>query len=1151
MIPSGCQNPPLKQPPDPSLVDPTITPSLDNPKIDVSPQSGEEHTASLPIPASEGAGKSTYLTNGIQSRASPYDRSSSGGATRRKGSRMHRREKPQMESPNFPPNLSPVGSGISDSPKAPVEDALPSQPKAHAGLATSGTNPVPVKAALPSANVSDEDGFTIVNRKGKNKTIKLQRKKKQVVVRANTNGLKSNMKNTTVSVDTCKQVAGPSYSNVVGSGFNFARAVQGAKVKPVKPPIQQPLSSSQTPGPGLPRSRSADPPPPVHSSSMEVVTPPGRSNNRFAVLNSISELDPFDQSSGTGTTFSELDIHASIKRTSLVEASSDLYPPDPMNEDGSTAGRFLSDDKDDAAGKGATEKEKLFCQVNREHVEGARLLPNSVLSSPSPGGIHSSNGGKSYGITESQRKAIGDRISASSNICIDETVNWCPGEWDYFNDLCISLGLDPDYCIEDVESDTENGTAQFFSGLLKEGCPKSNRKRVSVSRYGDWDSLVAILIWYIRMRFWPLVYTRFTIVFWPIMVMAIRMEIRNFGLGANFLVGFIFPGFWACVGALLTYPQYFDFSSWEFRPKFWCLAQFEGPMHGFVFDTCNILFYLLIRKNRLKVGPMGVFFNGHYLKGYWAWSWALQPIVQLKVLPPLEFQPKARISAQIEGPNRGVDIGTYNNLLYLNVVVRANTNGLKSNMKNTTVSVDTCKQVAGPSYSNVVGSGFNFARAVQGAKVKPVKPPIQQPLSSSQTPGPGLPRSNNRFAVLNSISELDPFDQSSGTGTTFSELDIHASIKRTSLVEASSDLYPPDPMNEDGSTAGRFLSDDKDDAAGKGATEKEKLFCQVNREHVEGARLLPNSVLSSPSPGGIHSSNGGKSYGITESQRKAIGDRISASSNICIDETVNWCPGEWDYFNDLCISLGLDPDYCIEDVESDTENGTAQFFSGLLKEGCPKSNRKRVSVSRYGDWDSLVAILIWYIRMRFWPLVYTRFTIVFWPIMVMAIRMEIRNFGLGANFLVGFIFPGFWACVGALLTYPQYFDFSSWEFRPKFWCLAQFEGPMHGFVFDTCNILFYLLIRKNRLKVGPMGVFFNGHYLKGYWAWSWALQPIVQLKVLPPLEFQPKARISAQIEGPNRGVDIGTYNNLLYLNFDLVGPACLNMSHVWYGLPGL
>ncbi|KAI3756900.1 hypothetical protein L1987_56726 [Smallanthus sonchifolius] len=630
MIPSGCQNPPLKQPPDPSLVDPTISPSLDNPKIDVSPQSGEEHTASLPIPASEGAGKSTYLTNGILSRASPYDRSSSGGATRRKGSRMHRREKPQMESPNFPPNLSPVGSGISDSPKAPVEDALPSQPK------------------------------------GSLRKDARNRKKKQVVVRANTNGLKSNMKNTTVSVDTCKQVAGPSYSNVVGSGFNFARAVQGAKVKPVKPPIQQPLSSSQTPGPGLPRSRSADPPPPVHSSSMEVDTPPGRSNNRFAVLNSISELDPFNQSSGTGTTFSELDIHASIKRTSLVEASSDLYPPDPMNEDGSTAGRFLSDDKDDAAGKGATEKEKLFCQVNREHVEGARLLPNSVLSSPSPGGIHSSNGGKSYGITESQRKAIADRISASSNICIDETVNWCPGEWDYFNDLCISLGLDPDYCIEDVESDTENGTAQFLSGLLKEGCPKSNRKRVSVSRYGDWDSLVAILIWYIRMRFWPLVYARFTIVFWPIMVMAIRMEIRNFGLGANFLVGFIFPGFWACVGALLTYPQYFDFSSWEFRPKFWYPAQFEGPMHGFVFDTCNILFYLLIRKNRLKVGPMGVFFNGHYLKGYWAWSWALQPIVQLKVLPPLEFQPKARISAQIEGPNRGVDIGTYNNLLYLN-----------------------------------------------------------------------------------------------------------------------------------------------------------------------------------------------------------------------------------------------------------------------------------------------------------------------------------------------------------------------------------------------------------------------------------------------------------------------------------------------------
>ncbi|KAI3688423.1 hypothetical protein L1987_82136 [Smallanthus sonchifolius] len=367
--------------------------------------------------------------------------------------------------------------------KRPTSDVDPPPPapkavntSAPAGLSTSGTSPVPVKADKPPSIDSDEDGFTVVNRKGKNKTIKLQRKKKQVVIRANPNGLKSNPRSTTSSGDLCKQGAGPSCSNAVGSGFNFARAVQGAKAKPVKPPIQHPISSSQSAGPGLSRSRTAARPPPVHGSSMEVDTPTVCSNNRFAALNVVSEQDPFDQSTGTGTTFSELDIHASIKRTSLVEATSDLFPPDPMNEDGTPSARVHSDVMEQPADKGEPEKEKLICQVNREHVEGARLLPTSILSSPSPGGLHTTNGGKYYGISESQRKAIADRISVSSSICIDETDNWCPGEWDYFNDLCISLGLDPDYCIEDVESDTENGTAQFFSGLLKAGCPKSNRK---------------------------------------------------------------------------------------------------------------------------------------------------------------------------------------------------------------------------------------------------------------------------------------------------------------------------------------------------------------------------------------------------------------------------------------------------------------------------------------------------------------------------------------------------------------------------------------------------------------------------------------------------------------------------------------------------
>ncbi|KAI3677374.1 hypothetical protein L1987_87000 [Smallanthus sonchifolius] len=607
MIPSGCQNPPLKQPPHPTLEEPTVFPSLDIPKFVVSPQPGEEHTASLPISVTEGAGKPTYVTNGVQSRASPYDRTSSGGATRRKGSRMSRREKPQRTSLD------------------------------------------PVKEAKTSAIAPDEEGFTIVNRKGKNKAIKLLRKKKQVVVRANPNGLNSNTSRATKSGDSCKNVAGPSYSNVGGSGFNFARAVQGAKAKPGKPPNQHPTSSPPPSGPGLGLLTSTALP---TARPWRLIPPPVWSNNRFAALNAVSEFDPCDQNSGTGTTFSELDILVSIKRTSLVVSPSDLYPPDPINEDGTPFARLLSDDQVQTAGKCDSVREKLICQINREHVEGARLLPSSILSSPSPGGLHAANGGKTYGISESQRKAIADRISVSSSICIEETNNWCPGEWDYFNDLCISLGLDPDYCIEDVESDTENGTAQFFSGLLKAGCPKPNR-------------------------------------------------------------------------------------------------------------------------------------------------------------------------------------------------------------------------------------------------------------------------------------------------TNFAELDLHASIKRTSLVEASSDLYPHKPMNEDGPSSAQDRTVVNDQAAKKCVPETEKVVCHLNREHIEGARLLPASILSSPSPGGTHTNGGGRTYGLSESQRKAIADRLSVSNSICSEETVNWCPGEWDYFNDLCISLGLDPDYCIEDVDSDTENGTAQFLSELLNSGCPRTNRKQ------------------------------------------------------------------------------------------------------------------------------------------------------------------------------------------------------------------
>ncbi|KAI3787670.1 hypothetical protein L1987_42300 [Smallanthus sonchifolius] len=300
-----------------------------------------------------------------------------------------------------------------------------------------GHSPDPVSVVKAPVAVPDEDGFTLVNRKGKKNSIKMQRKKKQLVVSAKSIGPKPHQKAPNMGGVSSKQVVGSSAYNS-GSGFDFARAVQGANSKPLKPSNHVPKVSPKAPG------SSSSAPDRISSYagvSMEVGPPQVGSGNRFAALNVISELDPFDQSIGTGTNFTELDIQASIKRTSLVEACSDLYPHEPMNEDVTSSAQSQSVEKEQAADKCVPETEK----------------------------------GRSYGISEAQRKAIADRLLVSSSICGEETVNWCPGEWDYFNDLCISLGLDPDYCIEDVDSDTENGTAQFFSDLWKSGCPKSNR----------------------------------------------------------------------------------------------------------------------------------------------------------------------------------------------------------------------------------------------------------------------------------------------------------------------------------------------------------------------------------------------------------------------------------------------------------------------------------------------------------------------------------------------------------------------------------------------------------------------------------------------------------------------------------------------------
>ncbi|MFS7914586.1 hypothetical protein Hanom_Chr02g00155171 [Helianthus anomalus] len=76
---------------------------------------------------------------------------------------------------------------------------------------------------------------------------------------------------------------------------------------------------------------------------------------------------------------------------------------------------------------------------------------------------------KDYGITDLQKKRILDALTGDSKaVRADVQEEWVDGEWEFFYDKCLELGLDPDFCVEDVYDDY-SGTAQFISQLAKTG----------------------------------------------------------------------------------------------------------------------------------------------------------------------------------------------------------------------------------------------------------------------------------------------------------------------------------------------------------------------------------------------------------------------------------------------------------------------------------------------------------------------------------------------------------------------------------------------------------------------------------------------------------------------------------------------------------
>ncbi|MFS8013805.1 hypothetical protein Hanom_Chr15g01337401 [Helianthus anomalus] len=96
-----------------------------------------------------------------------------------------------------------------------------------------------------------------------------------------------------------------------------------------------------------------------------------------------------------------------------------------------------------------------------------RVLPNWSQFSPSDSMNRILT--KDYGITDAQKKRILDALVGEAKaVRADDQEDWHEGEWEFFHDKCMELGLNPDFCVEDVYED-DNGTAQFISNLEKTG----------------------------------------------------------------------------------------------------------------------------------------------------------------------------------------------------------------------------------------------------------------------------------------------------------------------------------------------------------------------------------------------------------------------------------------------------------------------------------------------------------------------------------------------------------------------------------------------------------------------------------------------------------------------------------------------------------
>ncbi|KAI3783232.1 hypothetical protein L1987_42308 [Smallanthus sonchifolius] len=383
----------------------------------------------------------------------------------------------------------------------PMEEEVVVPPSSHPGAAASTELELNPKGprVLPVANNSndiglDNEGFTVVNRWEPGLSLETKSSQIPSMSGSKVSGLHINThsdyarKDVTNLPNTQAQNGLLNGGGQKSKGFDFSRAVNGSAGVSKPGPAVQPIPSQPEKNP--PASRPAVTVPDGNwPRKSQILQPSSSSAGMTEAAASVVPIDvdqpttnltqqpnllPVHPSVDTHNSFMVLDFQKSFKFNKLVGDSLDPGMYDQSNPSA------MDPDKCNEP-----QQEQLVCQVNREFIEGVRILPSSIVS---PMKSYQQSSGqevsletpsreevevKDYGISDAQKLAITSRLCGPAQaVRAVDMDNWEQGEHEFFEDQVKAMGLDYDYCVEDVESDDENGTAQFFSAQMKVGMPK-------------------------------------------------------------------------------------------------------------------------------------------------------------------------------------------------------------------------------------------------------------------------------------------------------------------------------------------------------------------------------------------------------------------------------------------------------------------------------------------------------------------------------------------------------------------------------------------------------------------------------------------------------------------------------------------------------